>query len=719
MMISINELLKDIETNKTFRVLWIDQGSIISYLIDVGDKKGVPFARNVSDLRSELIHDQLVKVKQDKFLSASSDENNEKNLKIRGKAWEIIKDIVGNEPDVFNREKRGQMIADVMKKHNTTKPTVYKYLRRYWQRGMTPNALLPDYSKSGGKGKEKSVGSKKRGRPRKYRANGINIDEATKKVFRVALEKYYLTNKKNSIPAAYNMMVKEFYAEDHYYEDGVRKVIVADENHLPTLDQFRYWYNKEYNIEESIIARQGRKKYEKDFRSVLGSSTTEAIGPGSRYQIDATVGDVYLISRYNSDWIIGRPVIYLVVDVFSRMIVGMYIGLEGPSWAGAMMALANVTADKQQFCREYGIEIPKEAWPVEHLPDVLLADRGELEGSNVDRLISAFNMHVENAAPYRADWKGIVEKQFDTIQRKVKPFLPGYVDKDFQERGALDYRLHAKLTIEQFTQLMIKQVIYYNTKHYLKDYLRDEDMIQDEVKPNPLELWNWGIQNRSGKLRYFPEELIKLYLLPQGQATVTYKGIKFKGMHYSCERALKELWFPTARQKGSWKLTVSYDPRNMSSIYLLDGDQHFFETCHLLEHQHRYANKTLDEILYLFEHEKRMNQEEGHQQLQKDVDFIAEAEAIIKPSVKKANEEQSTSISKAEKTRSIKEHRKNERKERQKEEGFKLGNKQQDDPSSDTVVPFDKKEEDNEEQYARPSIKEFLRRRREGSDHES
>jgi hypothetical protein len=710
---SVNELLTDVESERTYRLLWIDQSNLISILIDVDDPKALPFKRKVSDLKEEVIQDALNKTKQEAFLNGVHQEINESSLAIREKAWSLIKDIVNKEPDIFDSEKRGGMVNEIMEKYKTTKPTVYKYLRRYWQRGKTPNALLPDYKKSGGRGKQKTAGEKKRGRPPKYGPVGINVDESTKKIFRIALEKYYLTNKKNSIPAAYKMMIKEFYAEDYYFENGVKKVIVSDASKLPTQDQFRYWYNKEYTLQESTIARQGLKKYDKDFRAILGSSTIETIGPGSRYQIDATVADVYLISRYNPDWIIARPVVYLVVDVFSRMVVGMYIGLEGPSWAGAMMALANVVTDKQAFCLEYGIEIPKSAWPSEHLPDVLLADRGELEGFHVERLISAFNLHVENAAPYRADWKGIVEKQFDTIQRKVKPFLPGYVDKDFQERGSRDYRLDAKLTLEQFTQLIIKQVIYYNTKHYLKDYLRDVDMIRDEVQPTPLELWNWGIQNRSGKLRYFPEDTVKLHLLPQSQATVTFKGIKLKNMLYSCERALKESWFPTARQKGSWKVAVCYDPRDMSTIYLLDNDG---EACHLLDHQKRYANRTLDEINYLLEHEKQMHKQAEHGQLQKEIDFISEVDEIVKPAVKHANEHQSKDISKAEKTRSIKEHRKAERDKRQQDEVIKFDNDKQPNKRTAIVLPFD--QSDDEEKYARPSIKEFLRRRKEQKKHE-
>lgn len=98
------------------------------------------------------------------------------------------------------------------------------------------------------------------------------------------------------------------------------------------------------------------------------------------------------------------------MDVFSQMAVGMYVGLEGPSWAGAMMALTNVDTDKKAYYAEYGIEINEDDWPSRHLPEILLANKGEFEGYNVERLVRAFNLHVENAASYRADWKGIVEK---------------------------------------------------------------------------------------------------------------------------------------------------------------------------------------------------------------------------------------------------------------------------------------------------------------------
>ncbi|MBO8156975.1 MAG: DDE-type integrase/transposase/recombinase [Bacillaceae bacterium] len=566
---------------------------------------------------------------------------------------------------------------------------------------------MPDYHRSGGKGKDKSAGNKKRGRPRKTQNTGINVDESTKKIFRVALEKYYLTTMENSLSDAYKMMIREFYAKDFYYENGIPKLVLEDEDKLPTLTQFKYWYQKEYDVQHTTVARKGRVKFEKDYRAVLGTSNQETYGPGSRFQIDATVADVFLVSRYNSEWIIGRPVVYLVIDVFSRMITGMYVGLEGPSWMGAMMAIANTARDKQEFCKEYEIDIPKSLWPSEHLPEVLLADRGELEGYNPERLISAFNLHIENAAPYRADWKGIIEKQFDIIQKRTKPFLPGYINKDYRERGARDYRLDAKLTIYQFTQLMIKQVISYNTKHYLNNYIRDEEMIQDDVTPIPIELWNWGIENRSGKLRYYPEELVKLHLLPTGQATVTYKGIKFKNMYFSSERAIKESWFPLARQKGSWKLKVSYDPRNMNEIYV-HLDQGEYETAQLLKHQERYLDHTLDEINYLHEIEKQKKQESEYGQLQKDIDLMTEIEEIVKDAEKSSKQNKKTvSKSNKEKTDNIRQHRKREKEIQKKEETFVQDKKTS--QSDSNVVSF--KQNTDQENYERPTIKEFLRKK--------
>ncbi|MFZ5643058.1 MAG: Mu transposase C-terminal domain-containing protein [Bacillota bacterium] len=680
-MLSVNELFrfKDIEGKDiTERILWIDPGNIIVYTIDINSDEALPQTRKVVDIIKMLETGDMVRVIDDPWARLVDETQlGEKNRRLRDRAWGIIGPIVSeeNEPAVYRRISRGPLIQQVMKEQGVTKRYVYKYLRRYWQRGKTKNALLSDYENSGARGEPRKASDKKLGRPRKHthiQGEGVNVNEDIKRIFRTAANKFLLTEKENPLSIAYQLMIKEFFSETHCFENGVKKTILVPEEERPTPGQFRYWYEKEFNVKEVMVARKGPKKYLKDHRPILGTSDQEVVGPGSRFQIDATIADVYLVSRYNRNWIIGRPVIYVLIDVFSRMIAGLYIGLEGPSWLGAMMALANAAANKVGFCKEYGIDISSEQWPCAHLPEAILGDRGELEGKVVENLSSALNVRIENTAPYRADWKGIVERYFRTVHARVKPFLPGYVDTDFRQRGARDYRLDAKLDLYQFTQILIHCALHHNNNHYLTNYSRDEMMIDDDIPQVPIELWKWGISNRSGKLRSYPEDIVKLNLMPVDKVTVTPKGIKFKKMYYSCQRAVKEFWFDRARTEGTWKAYISYDPRNIDFVYIRDENGRGYEKCYLLESQERYRGKSYDEIVYLLEYEKQMQKTMHDKEMQDSVDLISQIESIVQTAEIMTTELQNRNQSKASRVKKIRTYRKEERERRREEEAFEL-----------------------------------------------
>lgn len=707
MNLYVNEILINQDTGKGYRVLWLSENNKYAFIIDTEDLNAFPNIKNVKELINGIIEGTLQK-ERPKLEKLVEGEVSDKALTQRDIAWGIVKDIVNKEPDIYFKERRGKLIKEIMSQHGVSKPTIYKHLRRYWQRGKVPNALLPDFLNCGGKGKEK-LPKKKMGRPAKFKEvkSEVVVDEGIKKIFRVALQSYYFNHKQNSLPFAYKMMVRKFYLEDTYFEDGEEKVKLKDQAEIPTLNQLRYFLKTEYTEKQKIIPRIGKTKYEQNFRELMGSSTYESFGPGSRFQIDATIADVYLISEYNVDWIIGRPIVYFVIDVFSRMVAGLYVGLEGPSWMGAMMAIANTASDKQQFCSEYGINITKEQWPCEYLPQKLLADRGEFEGYNVERLVNAFNLDSENAAPYRPDWKGIVEKYFDVIQCRIKPFLPGYVEKDYRERGAKDYRLDAKLTLKDFTKIIIAEVLYHNNHHFIKNYPRDKDMVLDDVKPIPVQLWNWGIKNRSGKLTYHSPEIIKMNLLPQGLATVTEKGIRFKKMHYICDRAITESWFSTANIKGSWKVGVVYDPRNMTNIYLLSKNGMSYEICRLLDYEERYMNMSEEEINYLLEYEQLQQRKYEHTELSEEINKINQIESTVSLAVQWANDQQSKVISKRQKVSSIQEYRAAEKEQLREKEQFNFVRREEKAVFNRELAK--EEEKSTEQEYRRKSIKEILK----------
>lgn len=55
--LSVNELFKDVILNKTFRVLWIDEGNIIAYVIDIDDKRALPFTLTIKNIVQNILDD--------------------------------------------------------------------------------------------------------------------------------------------------------------------------------------------------------------------------------------------------------------------------------------------------------------------------------------------------------------------------------------------------------------------------------------------------------------------------------------------------------------------------------------------------------------------------------------------------------------------------------------------------------------------------------------
>ena len=170
----------------------------------------------------------------------------------------------------------------------------------------------------------------------------------------------------------------------------------------------------------------------------------DANAPGELYQIDSTILDLYIVSELNRDLIVGRPVLYFVIDVYSRMIVGMNVTVENfNSYEGVKGALINSMTSKKKYCRKNGIEISEDEWNVSSIPKRILADRGELLSDNIENAISNLGIIIQNTPAYRGDLKGIVEKSFERVHSYLKPFCSGIVQNKFNkiERGNSDYRL--------------------------------------------------------------------------------------------------------------------------------------------------------------------------------------------------------------------------------------------------------------------------------------
>jgi hypothetical protein len=157
--------------------------------------------------------------------------------------------------------------------------------------------------------------------------------------------------------------------------------------------------------------------------------------------------------------------------------------------------------------------------------------------------------------------------------------------------------------------------------------------------------------------------------MPTGNATVSAKGIRFKGIYYLSDRAIAEHWFENARAKGSFKVNVSCDPRNMSNIYVQVPGESLYDLCYLAEWEDKYRNRHLEEIIYLMETEKQMKKESETTELKARLDLNAEIENVVRDAEEMARQ---TAIpaSKTQRTRDIRANRSAEKARNRVSESF-------------------------------------------------
>jgi Mu transposase-like protein len=662
------------------RILYVDPLGERLAAIDVFDPRACPVWHAVAEWQQALASGARWVLAQDprRRFPGLEEALPENHRAYRDRAWTILQDLVLDEHGqprvaVLEREQRGPLVAAAAQAHRVTGQTVYRYLRQYWQCGQTKNALLPGYGRCGGPGRPHHGKAKKLGRPSARdqvtgQATGVVIDEEIEKRFRRGIKVFYETPQRLPLTKAFQRTLEAYFHSGYEWRQGSWAPILLPPEERPTFRQFQYWYahhGGQYS-EQAVKARLTERRFNLSYRPMTGEATPMAFGPGSIFQIDATVADVYLVSALDPGRIIGRPVLYVVVDAFSRLVAGFSVSLEGPSWLGAMLALENATTDKVAFCAEYGIAIRAEDWPVHDLPKEILADRGEMEGFNADQVVNGLGVRISNTAPYRADWKPIVERSFRLINDQLIHWVPGAVYLP-HERGGQDYRLEACLTLFQFRSLLIHLFLFHNHFCELKEYRRDEAMLHDQVEPYPLELWNWGIQNRAGQLRCMDAELIRLNLLPEAEASVTEKGLIFKQRRYDCARAQAEQWYGRARLNGRWKIKVAYDPRRLDTLYLRLGNDQLLEPCTLRPDESAFQGRDWYEILDHAELERQKEPARRAQQQQAEAELEAQIAAVVDPAREAALAER-RGQSKSSVVNGIRENRAQER-ERERQSG--------------------------------------------------
>lgn len=274
------------------------------------------------------------------------------------------------------------------------------------------------------------------------------------------------------------------------------------------------------------LAHEGEQAWRARFEPI---SHHESPAPNARWQIDHCKLDVLVIDPRDGT-VQGRPWLTVVLDGFSRAVMGYHLSLDTPTSQTVCLALRQAIWPKG---------LPE--WPMCGLPQELHLDNGKDFGSHhLEQVAADLGITVLFATPYLARAKGKIERFFRTLNEQVWCELPGYVGPNVAERPT---DVAPMLTLQQVDAVLLAFL--------LTDYHRRSHAATEAP---PLERWQ-----QPGWAPTLPPSLrqLDLLLLPQSGRLVQRDGIH---LHHLC------YWHDALAPHIGQRVQVRYDPLNVAAV---------------------------------------------------------------------------------------------------------------------------------------------------------
>ncbi|CAD5260860.1 MULTISPECIES: integrase catalytic domain-containing protein [Halomonadaceae] len=361
-----------------------------------------------------------------------------------------------------------------------------------------------------------------------------------------AVEKKYLTRVRGSVATTYQ-----------FYKD----LILVHNNENPD-DQFEAvgrsaFYDRVKKLPPYIcdLKRYGKRYADKKYRLI--NSFTKSTRVMERVEIDHTALDLILLDdTLNTP--IGRPFITVLIDTFSKCIVGFYLSFRGPSYNSVRCAVLNACLDKKDLLEKYP-DIEKD-WPCQGRIETLVVDNGaEFWSKDLERFSTSIGMSVEYN-PVGKPWKKpLVERIFNTYNTEFIHQIPGKTFSSAKDLEGYEPEKDALLPFSKFLHLLhIWVVDIYNQQ-------------PNKRRTNiPALSWQIGCQDFPPVVYQGAEkQRFKIESFPTVYRDLRPIGIEVDHISYSSEMLVEfRKNHPPPPGQKKHKLCVKRDPSDVSFVYV-------------------------------------------------------------------------------------------------------------------------------------------------------
>jgi putative transposase len=234
---------------------------------------------------------------------------------------------------------------------------------------------------------------------------------------------------------------------EHRIEDAIDRVFKTRE--CPSLEKLRREIRADCSaaglqppsrtaIQARLSARSLRELMKARKGSEAARQAFAPVRPGLRpsfpleiVQIDHTKVDTQLVDDL-SRAVVGRPWLTVVLDVFSRSVVGFYLSFDAPSASGVALAISQAELAKSDWLSERGLDF---VWPMQGVPQSLHLDNGkEFHSKALRRGCQQHGMRIDYRPPATPRFGGHIERLMGTLMSRVHA-LPGTTSSNVVARG--------------------------------------------------------------------------------------------------------------------------------------------------------------------------------------------------------------------------------------------------------------------------------------------
>lgn len=401
----------------------------------------------------------------------------EKDWAIALKRLAIITPIIQNKLGT-------EEIKAIASKEKVHISTIYRWIERY-QKTQQTSSLVRD---------NKTPVTKK-GR----------LDDEVELIISTAIEDVYLTRQKKSVQKVCDEVIRRC--------NNAKIVPPSPATIRRRIDVM----SDEHKMRHRLGYEVSRTKYD----PIQGH--LEAPHPLALVQIDHTRLDIILVDEIHRKPM-TRPWITLAIDVFSRMVVGLYISFDPPGALATGMCIANAILPKEMWLAKNDI---RGEWPCWGIMDTIHADNAkEFRGNMLKRAAEEYGINLEWRKLKQPNWGGHIERYLGTLLKEIHA-LPGTTFSNTQERKSYNSEKQAALTIKELEKWITTFIVnvYHNKYH-------------SGIGTSPLAKFNEGIfgtpetKGRGIPTRIYNERKIRLDFMPYEERSVQEYGVQIDHIHY-------------------------------------------------------------------------------------------------------------------------------------------------------------------------------------------